>query len=94
MILQLDNPLPLFSVPHQEECYAYFLLEYGIENCFYFIVALEKTGELWILSNRDVRATKNFTAERPNINKESYSAYLKHGDSTIYPLGTKDKEEQ
>lgn len=86
MILQLNPPLPLFSIPHQEEGYAHFLLEYGIENYFYFIVALEKTGELWILSNRDVRATKNFTAERPSINKDGYSAYLKHGDSQIYPL--------
>jgi hypothetical protein len=85
MILQIDPPFPVFSVPHQEEGYAHFLLEYGIESYFYFVVALEKTGELWILSNREVRATKNFNAERPSINTQPYSVYLKHGSPIITP---------
>lgn len=86
MILQLNPPLPLYSIPHQEECYAHLVLEYGIEDYVYFVVALEKTGEMWVLSNTQVRASKNFTAGRPIINKEQYSAYLKHGSPTIVPL--------
>lgn len=85
MILQLNPPLPLYSIPHQEECYAYLVLEYGVEDYTYFLIALEKTGEIWVLPNTQVRASKNFTAGRPTINKEAYSAYLKHGSPEIVP---------
>lgn len=86
MILQLTPPIPFYSVPHQEECYAFLVLEYGLEDFVYFLVALAKTGELWLLPSRDLRASKSFTADRPHINKEAYSVYLKHGSPDITPL--------
>lgn len=86
MILQLTPPIPLFSVKHQEECYAYMVFEYGLEEYIYFLVGMEKTGEIWVLPSKDLRMTKSFTAGRPEINKDIYSAYLKHGSSLITPL--------
>jgi len=86
MILQLSPPLPLWSVDHQEECYAFIALDYGIEDFMYFVVALEKTGEIWVIPSSKLRASKNFTAGRPSLNKEPYSAYLQHGSPEIKPL--------
>lgn len=93
MILQLSPPIPLFSIPHQEECYAHLVLEYGIEDYVYFVVALEKTGEIWVLPSSKLRASKNFTAGRPQINKEAYSVYIKHGSPDINPLKQQPTEE-
>lgn len=90
MIIQLSPPLPLYSVPHQEECYAYLMMEYGQEDYMYFLVALEKTGEIWVLPHKDLRASKNFTLDRPKINKEVFSQYLKRGDSTIHPINNQE----
>lgn len=90
MIIQLTPPLPFYSVPHQEECYAFIALDYGIEDYMYFLVALEKTGELWVIPSRELRASKSFTAGRPEINKGDYSAYLKHGSPEIKPLTKED----
>lgn len=91
MIIQLAPPIPLYSVEHQEECYAFLALEYGIEDYVYFVVSMEKTGEIWVIPSSKLRASKNFTAGRPEINKGSYSAYLKHGSPNITPF-TPDKQ--
>ena len=85
MILQLNPPIPIFSVPHQEKGYAHVILEYGLENYFYFIFSLDKTGEVWILPNTDIRFTTNIAAKRSSINKEPFSKYLQKGSSTIKP---------
>ncbi len=76
MILQLNPPLPLFSIPHQEEGYAYFVIEYTQENYLYFVVALDSTGEIWTLDNTQVRFCKNYTLQRDQINKNPLSQYL------------------
>lgn len=85
MILQLDPPLPIFSVPHQEEGWAYALLEYGMEDYVYLLFALDSTGEIWVLPNTDVRVTTNHTLHRGSINKEIFSQYLKRGAKGIQP---------
>jgi len=86
MILRLDPPIPFFCVPLQEECQAHILLEYGLETFVYFIVVMDKTGEVWLFPNRDLRGTKNFTLDRPSINKEPFSQYFKKGSSDLHPL--------
>lgn len=77
--------MPLYSIPHQEECYAFVLLDYGLEDYVYFLIALEKTGELWVLPSKDLRASKSITAGRPQINKEAISSYLQRGDPNVHP---------
>lgn len=85
MILQLDPPIPIFSVPHQEEGWAHLVFEYTQEDYIYFLIALDSTGEIWVLPNTDLRFTKNLTQHRPSINKEAISEYLKKGSNQIQP---------
>lgn len=85
MILQLNPAIPVFSVPHQEEGWAHVIFEYGQEDYVYFLVALDGSGEIWVLPNTDLRFTKNFTQHRASINKEASSEYLKKGSNHIQP---------
>lgn len=93
MILQLNPPIPIFSVPHQEEGWAYLVMEYSQEDYLYFLFSLDSTGELWVLPNTDLRVTKNFTQHRASINKEAFSEYLKMGARGIQPKGKPNIEE-
>lgn len=85
MILQLIPEVPLYSIDHQEECYAFLVIEYGVEDYLYFAVSMQKTGEIWVIPSSKLRAAKSFTAGRPEINKEEESIYLKHGSPIITP---------
>lgn len=63
MILQLDPPLPV-SIP-QGKGFAHFLLDYGIEQHLMWITVLDDTGEIWTVSNPDVRVRPNATINAP-----------------------------
>lgn len=63
MLTRIDPPLPL--VTPKGEGWAHFLIDYGIEFSLYWIVFLDN-GQVWRLPNEQVRACKNYTAERPN----------------------------
>jgi hypothetical protein len=65
MIIQLNSPIPL-KTPKGEGL-AWFLIDYGVEHDLMWVVAIKKTGEIWIFSNPEVRATKNITMGRPYI---------------------------
>jgi hypothetical protein len=62
MILQLDPPLWL-DTP-KGEALAHFLIDYGIENDFYWVCAQQESGECWTWGNRDVKFVKNITLGR------------------------------
>lgn len=58
-MLQLDPALPV--VTPKGKGYAIVLIDYSQEHDLYWVCTLDATGELWTLSNKDVRVQSNFT---------------------------------
>lgn len=75
MIVQLNPMLPVYVPEFSMEGYAFLVTEYGMENYFFFTVAVDN-GEIWTLDNRRVRFCTNYTASRPTINTARASAFL------------------
>jgi len=61
MMLQLNPPLEVDTPKGRG--YAEVLIDYGLESDLYFVCVLNN-GEIWIFTNKDIRATKNITAGR------------------------------
>lgn len=60
-MLQLNPPLEVDTPKGRG--YAEVLIDYGLESDLYFVCVLNN-GEIWIFTNKDIRATKNITAGR------------------------------
>lgn len=63
MMLQLSPTIPVYSISHQKEGYAFVVLDYSQEHDTLFLVGLDN-GEFWWLSQKDVRLCKNISLER------------------------------
>lgn len=63
MILQLNPMIPVYSLRHNMEGYAFFVLDYSQEHNLLFTVALDN-GEIWTLSNKEIRFCKNVSLDR------------------------------
>lgn len=75
MITRIDPPLPV-ETPKGKGL-AHFLIDYGIENNFYWIVFINETGECWTYPNPLIRMEKNITLGRTatdfkKINEKSH----------------------
>lgn len=63
MILQLNPSLPVEVVGKgQGECVGW--IDYSKEDDLLWIVAMDKTGEVWSVPNRDIRFIKNYSIGR------------------------------
>lgn len=67
MITQLDPPIPL-STPKGKGM-AWAVIDYGMEHNLMWVVAIDSTGEVWTFCNPEVRAQKNITIGRKQINE-------------------------
>lgn len=59
--------IPVYSLQHQIEGYAFLVIDYSQEHDLLFVVALDN-GEIWTLSNKEIRFCKNISMDRKNIN--------------------------
>ncbi len=66
-VTRIDPPLPV-KTP-KGNAYAHFLLDYGLENNLLWVCFQDETGECWTWQNSDIRAQKNITIGRTNINE-------------------------
>lgn len=62
-MLQLNPMIPVWSVEHKMEGYAFAMIDYSQEHHLLFVVALDN-GEIWTLKNASVRFCKNPTLDR------------------------------
>lgn len=62
MMLQLNPTIPV-NTP-KGEGYAIVIIDYSQEHNTLFMVMLDN-GELWTFPQRDIRACKNISMERP-----------------------------
>ena len=65
MITRIDPAIPLNSP--KGPCIAHFLIDNGIEADLLWVTFLDKNGECWTWSNKDIRAQKNITSGREYI---------------------------
>lgn len=65
MIQQLNPPIPVFTP--KGNGLAHLIIDEGIEHDIKWVVFLDRTGECWTYSNRNIRAQTNTTHGRENI---------------------------
>jgi len=65
MMLQLNPMIPIIRVKDQMEGYAFLVIDYSQEHNILFTCAMSN-GEIWTLSNKEVRFQKNISLDRKN----------------------------
>lgn len=58
--------IPVYSLRHKMEGYAFLVIDYSQEHDLLFTVALDN-GEIWTLSNKEIRFCKNISMDRKDI---------------------------
>lgn len=66
-IIQLNPTIPM-SVNGKGNGYALAMIDYSQEHDLLFVVAIDSTGEIWTVSNREVRMLRNISMGRTLLN--------------------------
>ena len=62
-MLQLNPMIPIFRVSDEMEGYAFLVIDYSQEHNVLFTCAMDN-GEIWTLSNKEIRFCKNISLDR------------------------------
>jgi hypothetical protein len=62
-MLQLNPMLPIYRISDDMEGYAFCIIDYSQEHNLLFVCAMNN-GEIWTLSNQDIRFCKNISLNR------------------------------
>lgn len=62
-MLQLNPTIPIVRISDSMKGFAFVLIDYSQEHDLLFICAMDD-GEIWTLSNRDIRMQQNITLGR------------------------------
>ena len=62
-MLQLNPTLPIIRISDGMPGYAFLVIDYSQEHDLLFTCAM-KNGEIWTLSNKEIRAQENITLGR------------------------------
>jgi len=68
-MIQLNPMLPIFRVSDEMEGYAFLVIDYSQEHNLLFTCAMEN-GEIWTLSNQEIRFCKNISLNRITVNQK------------------------
>ena len=63
MMLQLNPTIPVYSLDHKQEGFAFILLDYSQEHDSLFLVGLDN-GEMWWIKQSHLRLCKNISLDR------------------------------
>lgn len=63
MIVQLNPMIPIIRVSDNMEGYAFLVIDYSQEHNLLFTCAMSN-GEIWTLSNQEIRFDKNLSLGR------------------------------
>jgi hypothetical protein len=66
MMLQLNPMIPIIRVKDGMEGYAFLVIDYSQEHNLLFTCAMDD-GEIWTLSNYDIRFCKNISLDRNEV---------------------------
>lgn len=67
MIIQLDPMIPVVIIKDKskpEKGFALGWIDYSQEHHLLWIVSINKSGEVWIVPNCDIRLEKNYSMDR------------------------------
>ena len=62
-MLQLNPTIPIIRISDTMKGYAFLVIDYSQEHDLLFTCAMEN-GEIWTLSNKDIRIQQNITMGR------------------------------
>lgn len=62
-MLQLNPTIPVYSLEHKMEGYAFAILDYSQEHDSLFLVGLDN-GEMWWIKQSKIRLCKNISLDR------------------------------
>ena len=65
-MLQLNPMIPIVRVSDKMEGYAFLVIDYSQEHNILFTCAMAD-GEIWTLSNQEIRFQKNISLDRNTI---------------------------
>jgi len=65
-LLQLNPTIPVYSVEHKIEGYAFVLMDLSQEHDSLFLVGLDN-GEMWWIKQSELRLCKNISMDRKQI---------------------------
>lgn len=68
-MIQLNPMLPIFRVSDEMEGYAFLIIDYSQEHNLLFTCAMDN-GEIWTLSNQEIRFSKNISLNRKIVNQK------------------------
>tara|TARA_R110000868_G_scaffold156695_2_gene383723 strand:- start:11869 stop:12090 length:222 start_codon:yes stop_codon:yes gene_type:complete len=68
MITQLNPMIPIYRVLDNMEGYAFLVIDYSQEHNLLFTCAMDN-GEIWTLSNLEIRIQNNISLNRLNNKK-------------------------
>lgn len=95
-MMQLNPTLPIFSIKHNLNGFAFAIIDYSQEPYVLFLVGLDN-GEIWCLSNRDLRLQGNDTLHRisaslkvKNVKEEEVKEGTKLKDKEESKVGTEE----
>ncbi len=66
MILQLNPMIPIIRIKDGVEGYAFLVIDYSQEHNLLFTCAMND-GEIWTLSNQEIRFCTNISLDRYKI---------------------------
>lgn len=81
MIVQLNPMIPITRCSDSMEGYAFLVIDYSQEHNLLFTCAMDD-GQIWTLSNQDIRFSKNISLSRTQIN-------IQHEDGSSTTVQTK-----
>jgi hypothetical protein len=61
--------IPIYRVTDGMQGYAFLVIDYSQEHNLLFACAMND-GEIWTLSNKDIRFCKNISLDRVNLHNE------------------------
>ena len=65
-MLQLNPMLPIVRISDNMEGYAFLVIDYSQEHNILFTCAMDD-GEIWTLSNQEIRFQKNISLNRNSL---------------------------
>ena len=92
MILQLDPMIPIYRVSDGMEGYAFLVIDYSQEHNLLFTCAMDD-GEVWTLSNKEIRFQKNISLDRLNLCKDTSQTKIKFTEEEWVALNNKTSKD-
>ena len=92
MILQLNPMIPIYRVSDKMEGYAFLVIDYSQEHNLLFTCAMDD-GELWTLSNKEIKFQKNISLDRLNLCKDTSQTKIKFTEEEWVALNNKTSKD-